>query len=87
MPGVLRKSVDAAGGQNTVGSPNVFVNDTSAVRIGDSITPHGRGAHGNPVMAAGSGSVFVNGIPLCRSGDVANCGHVAGPGSGNVNAG
>jgi uncharacterized Zn-binding protein involved in type VI secretion len=87
MPGVIRKSVDTAGGKNSVGSPNVFVNNTSAVRVGDAIESHGRREHGNPIMGAGSATVFVNGIPLCRSGDVANCGHVAGPGSANVISG
>lgn len=87
MPGVIRQSADVTGGKNTVGSPNVLVNNKPAVRIGDAVQPHGRGSHRGPVMAAGSGTVFVNNIPLCRAGDVANCGHAAGPGSDSVSAG
>jgi uncharacterized Zn-binding protein involved in type VI secretion len=87
MPGVIRKSADVTGGKNTVGSPNVLVNNSAAVRIGDSVEPHGRGSHRGPVMAEGSGTVFVNNIPLCRTGDVANCGHASSPGSNNVFAG
>jgi hypothetical protein len=87
MPGVIRQNADVAGGKNTVGSPNVLVNNKAAVRIGDAVQPHGRGSHRNPVMATGSGTVFVNNIPLCRAGDVANCGHASGPGSDNVSAG
>ncbi len=84
MPGVLRRESDVTGGKNTVGSPNVFVNDKAAVRIGDAIEPHGRGSHRNPVMSTGSNTVFVNNIPLCREGDSANCGHKGAPGSSNV---
>ena len=87
MPGVLRQGADVTGGKNTVGSPNVLVNGSPAVRIGDAVEPHGIGSHRNPVMATGSATVSVNGIPLCRAGDKANCGHASGPGSGDVNAG
>ena len=87
MPGILRQSIDVTGGTNAIGSPNVFVNDKPAVRIGDAVEPHGRDSHRNPVMAAGSGTVFVNSISVCREGDIANCGHSGSPGSGNVNAG
>jgi uncharacterized Zn-binding protein involved in type VI secretion len=84
MPGVLRQSTDITGGKNTVGSPTVFVNNKSAVRIGDAIEPHGRGSHRSAVMAAGSGTVFANNISVCRNGDIANCGHEGTPGSSNV---
>lgn len=83
MPGVVRKSVDAAGGTEIGGSGNVFTNNQPTVRIGDPVQGHGTGAHAGPVMAAGSGNVFVNNIPICRAGDPATCGHPAS-GSGNV---
>ena len=86
MPGVVRKSQDSAGGVLIQGSPNVFVDGTPAVRIGDAVAGHGNSPHDSPVMAAGSGSVFVNGIPVCRAGDSASCGHPAS-GSGDVFAG
>jgi uncharacterized Zn-binding protein involved in type VI secretion len=81
---MLKSTVDVTGGQNTVGSPNVTVNGKPAVRIGDSIQPHGRSPHNNAVMATGSRTVFVNGIPACRGGDLANCGHRSTSGSDNV---
>lgn len=86
MPGVVRKGVDSAGGILTAGSPNVFVNGASAVRIGDSVAGHGNSPHNSPKMAKGSSTVIINGIPVCRAGDTATCGHAAS-GSGNVNAG
>jgi uncharacterized Zn-binding protein involved in type VI secretion len=87
MPGMLKSTVDVTGGKNVVGSPNVIVNDKPAVRIGDSILPHGRASHSKAVMATGSSTVFVNSIPACRGGDIADCGHVSSSGSGNVIAG
>ena len=83
MPGIARKDTDAAGGTDIVGSPDVFVENKPAVRIGDAVQGHGPGTHGGPVMATGSGTVFVNGIAVCREGDVANCGHPTS-GSGTV---
>jgi uncharacterized Zn-binding protein involved in type VI secretion len=86
MPGVSRKDADSAGGVISGGSVNVFINTYAAVRVGDSVTPHGIGLHGSPQMAEGSSTVFVNGIALCREGDKANCGHPAS-GSSDVFAG
>jgi uncharacterized Zn-binding protein involved in type VI secretion len=83
MPGIARKDTDAAGGKDIVGSPDVFVENKPAVRIGDAIQAHGRPPHANPVMAFGSPSVFVNNIAVCRTGDKANCGHPTS-GSGTV---
>ena len=86
MPGVTRQGVDTAGGVEVAGSPDVLVNGSPAVRVGDAVAGHGLIPHFSPVMASGSGSVFVNGIPVCRAGDSATCGHVA-TGSSDVIAG
>jgi uncharacterized Zn-binding protein involved in type VI secretion len=87
MPGVARNSgTDIAGGALIQGSPNVFVENKPAVRIGDAVAGHGRGPHAGPVMASGSGTVFINNIALCREGDTATCGHAVS-GSGTVFAG
>jgi uncharacterized Zn-binding protein involved in type VI secretion len=86
MPGVARRDTDVAGGIDIVGSPNVFVENKPAVRIGDAIQGHGLPPHAAPVMATGSGTVFVNNIAVCREGDTASCGH-ATSGSGTVFAG
>lgn len=86
MPGIARQGVDIAGGLIIQGSTNVMINGSPAVRIGDAITGHGTGAHAAPVMALGSFTVFVNGIAVCRAGDLASCGHTAS-GSSDVIAG
>lgn len=86
MPGIARKDTDIAGGTDIAGSPDVFIENKAAVRIGDAIAGHGKGLHAGPVMANGSGTVFINNIAVCREGDTANCGH-ATSGSGTVFAG
>lgn len=87
MSGILKSTVSVTGGTNIVGSPNVFVNDKPAVRIGDSVLPHGRRQHNTAVMATGSSTVFANSIPVSRNGDIANCGHSSAGGSSDVFAG
>lgn len=84
MPGVSRAGLDMAGG-TIVGVlvPSVFVNGANIVVVGATIEGHGLPPHAAPVMAAGSGTVYAGGIPVCRAGDPATCGHVA-TGSGNV---
>ena len=87
MPGVARNAGrDAAGGRDIQGSPNVMVNGSPAVRVGDRIQGHGKPPHSGPVMVQGSSTVYVNGKKLCRAGDRASCGHST-TGSGNVSAG
>lgn len=86
MPGITRKSLDSAGGVLIEGSSNVFVNNASAVRIGDAVQGHGEPPHDSPVMATGSSTVFVNGIGVCKEGDLATCGHPS-TGSSDVFAG
>lgn len=73
MPGMTRKTLDTAGDQLIEGSPDVFCNGVSVVRIGDAVKGHGPGAHGGPKMAEGSASVFCNGIPVCFAGNLATC--------------
>ena len=71
------------------GSPNVFTNTANTVRVGDAYAPHA--CPGSPPHSAsasgGSGSVFVNGIPVHRNGDGISCGSVGSAGSGDVFAG
>jgi len=93
MPGVVRVGDDQHQGHAGPkvpfhktsygsGSPNVFTNNDATVRIGDTC------ACGDPA-AAGSGTVFVNNIPVHRQGD-ATGGHgpwvpnAAATGSPNV---
>jgi uncharacterized Zn-binding protein involved in type VI secretion len=87
MPGVSRVAVDAAGGAIAEAlAPSVQVNGAPVAVLGCAVTPHGIAAHAGPVMAAASGTVFAEGIAVCRAGDAASCGHLAS-GSGNVSAG
>jgi uncharacterized Zn-binding protein involved in type VI secretion len=72
---------------NVAGSPDVFINDRAAHRVGD-----GWAAHTCPAipethagsLAAGSGTVFVNGRALGRIGDPVSCGSAAATGSPDV---
>jgi uncharacterized Zn-binding protein involved in type VI secretion len=46
--------------------------------LGDHVTPHDDGVHAaNPHMIEGSPWETINGIPVCRQGDHANCNHAA----------
>lgn len=85
MPGVSRVGIDKAGG-TIVGAlaPTVLVNGVPITVLGAPVVPHGKGPHAGPVMATASSNVFANGIPVCRAGDIASCGH-ASSGSSNVN--
>ena len=85
MSNILRKNIDFAGGLIVTGSPNVFVNGASVVRIGDTVNSHGD--HSTSSMITCSSKVFVNGVGLCRAGDVASCGDYGTGGSPNTFAG
>jgi len=96
MPGICRVQQDRHIGHArprspyhqtpyVTGSPNVSVNGTAAVRVGDNTACL-------DVALGGSSTVFVNGIPVHRQND-ATTGHdgfvpnKAAAGSPNVNAG
>jgi len=70
------------------GSPDVFTNGSSVVRVGDLYAPHGCPPCLVPihpvVQATGSSSVFINGSPATRVGDLTTCGSLAVTGSDNV---
>lgn len=87
MPGVSRVGVDTAGGP-IISSPNstVFANGLPIAVRGSTIAGHGKSPHSAARMVVSSGSVFAQGIGVCRQGDSASCGHTA-TGSGNVSAG
>ena len=84
MPGIARKTDDAAGGNAIDGSDNVFVNGKGVVRRGDRVASHGIPPHSpTPPMVGSSSTVRVNSIFICRAGDTASCGHAIS-GSSNV---
>lgn len=72
------------------GSPNVFVNGIPAHRQGDAWSPHGSPSPSPPhggSLAAGSSTVYCNGVQLGRIGDPVDCGSAVAQGSPNVFAG
>jgi len=87
MPGIARVGTDTAGGVIlNGGNSTVIVNGVPAAVLGSPISGHGDSPHNGARMVTGSGSVFVQGISVCRQGDVASCGHTA-TSSSNVSAG
>lgn len=86
MPGIARIGVDAAAGILAgPGVPSVTVNGAVICVLGDLVIPHGKPPHVFPPMVTASGTVTAGGIPVCRAGDIAACGH-ATSGSGDVTA-
>jgi uncharacterized Zn-binding protein involved in type VI secretion len=74
--GIAVRGLDAAGGAQLNGGQNFFrVEGQNVVRLGDPVTPHGLPPHAAPVMAQGSGWMSLNGVPVCREGHAASCGH------------
>tara|TARA_R100000008_G_scaffold85631_2_gene76087 strand:+ start:2126 stop:2413 length:288 start_codon:yes stop_codon:yes gene_type:complete len=87
MPGIARVGTDTAGGmQLGGGNTTVFVNGAPAQVLGGPVAGHGLPPHSSPIMVGASSTVFAQGIPVCRQGDSASCGHTS-TGSGNVFAG
>lgn len=78
MHGITRVNQDSAGGV-IVGALQDFVTveGTPWSVLGDAVAGHGPDAHGGPVMAQGSSFITINGIPVCRQGHQATCGHPA----------
>jgi len=89
MPAVARVSIDNTIGTN-LGAQNttVYCNGSLVQVVGDRIAPHWLcpiiPLHCSAVHIAGSPTVFINGIPIVRVGDAANCGHTAQSGSPDV---
>lgn len=78
MFGVARRSMDtAAGAQIGANQTLVTVQGMLWMVLGDVNTPHGFFPHvpGGDNMAQGSSFVSINGIPVCRQGHKAGCGH------------
>ena len=86
MPGVCR-NIDIAGGLLIATQSTVKANGNSIIRSGDPVTGHGDSPHDAAIMIAVSNNVFVDGIAVCKVGNVATCGDPAVPGSSNVNVG
>jgi uncharacterized Zn-binding protein involved in type VI secretion len=78
MHGISRINQDSAGGA-ILGALQDFVvvEGTLWAVQGDAVAGHGLPPHAAPVMAEGSPFVTINGIPACREGHLATCGHAA----------
>jgi uncharacterized Zn-binding protein involved in type VI secretion len=77
MPGVACVSVDSAGGVQLGAQAAKFkIRGNAVVVVGDKVAAHGVPPHSpQPVMAQGTSTFRVNGIPVCREGHTADCGH------------
>lgn len=84
MHGIARINQDAAGG-TILGALQDFVTveGTLWAVLGDPVAGHGVPPHAAPVMAQGSSFITISGIPVCREGHAASCGHPA-TGSGSM---
>ena len=78
MYGVARRAMDTAAGAQ-IGARQTFVTVESMLWmvLGDVNAAHGLFPHvpGPDAMAQGSSFVSINGIPVCREGRLAGCGH------------
>ncbi len=76
MPGIACVGSDSAGGTQ-LGGGQGFVRATGDIAVieGDPVAGHGRGTHAAPAMAEGSSFVRISGVPVCRAGHLATCGH------------
>lgn len=78
MFGAARRSLDSAAGAQ-IGANQTFVTIEGQLWIvlGDINAAHGFPPHipGPDAMAQGSSFVSINGIPVCREGHAAGCGH------------
>jgi uncharacterized Zn-binding protein involved in type VI secretion len=90
MPQVVRKGDICTGHggypsrENIQGSPDVFVNETPAHRVGDAWAVHCNNSCHAGNLAQGSSNVFVNDKQLGRVGDLVDCGSKCESGSNNV---
>lgn len=69
------------------GSNNVLINGIGAVRVGDNYNQThkcGKNSHSMGIAAEGSSTVYINGKPVHRNGDLINCGDHGNNGSNNV---
>ncbi len=75
--GIAVKGLDQAGGVQLAGTaPWCRVDGQPVVVRGDPIAGHGDASHSAPVMAEGEAWFRVAGVPVCRAGHAASCGHV-----------
>tara|TARA_Y100000310_G_C20626246_1_gene786058 strand:- start:1436 stop:1711 length:276 start_codon:yes stop_codon:yes gene_type:complete len=88
--GFLRTGIDFAGGTiiPDISAPNVLCNGFPIAVLGSGVIPHGshKTPHGHyqRMITSMNRGVFIGGRPVCRTGDIAGCGHPGIPGSPTV---
>jgi len=77
MPGIAVRILDFAGGAQLSGHALWFeIDHLAVVCVGDPVEPHGDPPHSpRPVMVTGVNWFTIDGIPVCREGNLASCGH------------
>lgn len=79
--GASRTGDDTAGGVILPLQSFVRLNGNPWSQIGSPVTPHppcpDPAIHCSAHMITGSSHVRINGIPVCREGDLADCGHAS----------
>ncbi len=78
MPGIAVQTEDSAGGTQLAGGQGKFkIRGKLAVVLGDPVEPHPIGPPHDtaPVMAQATANFRIAGIPVCRQGHTASCGH------------
>lgn len=93
MPSVLRYEDTAGGGAlgkkngtKTVANTTVLANSKEIIVDGDDVENHGSSPHNAATIIAGSNNVFIGGVAVANSGDVASCTDVSSS-SSNVHVG
>jgi len=79
MPLVALTLLDSAGGGLLQPTVQTFVrtNGLAWAVVGDAVADHGSGPHNAAHMTLGSTILRIGGVPVCRAGDAASCGHLA----------
>lgn len=67
------------------GAATVRVNNLPASVVGDTVAPHGKPPHSNPIIISGAATVRIENRPATITGrSLASCGHPVGTGSPTV---
>lgn len=74
--GITVKNIDSAGGTQIGGSGAPWTVDGQPIVLkGDPVAGHGYVPHNAPSMVQGSAWMTIDGVPVCREGHLASCGH------------
>lgn len=77
MPGICLGGLDTAGGVVSATQAVVSADGAPVVTVGSPVADHGKSPHKGVTMVSGSSVMSIDGVPVCRAGDSASCGHVA----------